>query len=183
MIRVNRVLQLLFVLGVTILVETRNFHDIRVIKKLERIRDMLKEILATDYEQERVADSSMTSPAYSRSFQPCMKLTSMADVDSVACKSTSDVRHLYNVKFQDGSLVVFLEDEAAVNNSRWEIPPISSWNYGKHNTFSLPVVRALGPMNITNHCRQYFDGTLHVVGRSAALDVHQACKCLHSFLP
>lgn len=178
MIRVKYILRLLFVLGIVHFVETRNFHDRRFMIKLERIGEILKVILATnghDDEMEHM-DSPVNPHHFSWMSKPCNRLLNTTDFDRVLCKSSMDVPHLYNVKLQGGSLVVFLEDEAAVNNSMWSLPTLSSWTHGKHQTLTVPVVRTVGPMNPTYHCRQYFNGTLHIVGRSSAHNVYHACK-------
>lgn len=93
------------------------------------------------------------------------------------CCQPLDVRHLYNVMIEKGKIILFLGDSPRTHSSQntRKIPPVMSIRTQSKSYFNMDVEERYGKMP-RDECKAYFDGTLHVLGRSTVKNVYHASK-------
>ena len=99
------------------------------------------------------------------------------DFPRVGCCHPQDVRHLHNVKIEDGSFIFFGTAKFT------QLPEIRS--FAKHGdapeTFQMEIKRRPSERFGGSQCTSVFDGTLHIFSRSLAHNVYHAT--VDNFLP
>ncbi len=108
----------------------------------------------------------------------CNNVKKDTDRIRVGCCTPSDVRHIYNVMIsQDGKMIIFQNPDSAASsrNNKLHLPPVSSVKQQAKINFNIPTEYRSEKLDISK-CTRYFNGTLHVVGRSTVKNVYHACK-------
>lgn len=93
---------------------------------------------------------------------------------STICCSPTDTRHIYNVLIEDRKLIFFVKKGSSKPVA--VLPPVMSTKRQSHINFNLPIEYREGPLEPDRHCKRYFNGTLHVPGRSTVHNIYHACK-------
>ena len=102
------------------------------------------------------------------------------DILRIVCCTPEDVRHLYNVLFEDQKVVGFTDLVNQKKISDHSLPPVTSVKKQRKENFNLPLEsRSISPDNLLNQgenspCKSYFNGTLHVIGASTMHNVYHA---------
>lgn len=91
--------------------------------------------------------------------------------DRTGCCTPSDVKHLFNVLVQDNKFVLFSEKPKTV-----KLPAVTSVKTQQKIHLNVPVSSINEKYSQSKQCTNYFDGTLHVVGRSTVKNVYHASK-------
>jgi hypothetical protein len=99
------------------------------------------------------------------------------DINRFSCCTPVDLRHIYNVQIKDGK-VIYFHNSNAKNNII--LPKIKSMKYQKAHFFHMEVDERPTSFNI-NNCKEYFNGTLHVVGRGTIKNVYHSLA--DNFIP
>lgn len=102
---------------------------------------------------------------------------SIDDSDSkTGCCMPTDVRHIYNVKILSGKMLFFRDPtaiKAAGNRSSpIVLPGVKSVKQQQEVYFKMPVEEVDRLMDPRVDCSDFFEGTLHVVGRGTAKNVY-----------
>lgn len=127
----------------------------------------------------------------------CKHVRDENDRNRVGCCTPSDVRHLYNVMIsKEGNMVIFQNPDAAADtttststtstvtssksttirgSNKGQLPAISSVKQQAKINFNMPIEYRSEKMDM-RQCTKYFNGTLHVIGRSTVKNVYHACK-------
>lgn len=154
-------------------------------------------------EQKSYSNSSFIVSSFS---ELCSKLPEKEIERRIGCCQPLDTRYLYNVMFGKGKIIMFTGEKGAdIFKSSKEAPVVgtpstssgpSISSQGKGSNHLLPPVRSIrlqveskfnvdietrtGPLPLSQ-CKEYFDGTLHVVGRSTVKNVYHALA--DNFIP
>lgn len=121
--------------------------------------------------------------------QLCSNVVSKADRRRLACCSQSNggVVFLKNVQIKGGKLVFFNDQATALTNLDGSariphrLPPIPSVVRRKNMPFNMPVEHKNYSF-VNAKCKSYFNGTLHVTGRSTTQNLYHARKYRHIFV-
>jgi hypothetical protein len=113
----------------------------------------------------------------------CYNLPGDDHKQRTGCCQPLDVRHLYNVMIEKGKLILFLGDTPHTHSSQnaRKIPPVMSIKSQSKSYYNMNVEERYGKMP-RDECKSYFDGTLHVIGRSTVKNVYHASKNLHLYI-
>jgi hypothetical protein len=87
-----------------------------------------------------------------------------------ACCTPSDVRIVRNVLIHQKELHLF------TNSPVGGFPTVDSVKQQATLKFGLPVKSRSEAFDMNKHCKSYFNGTLHVIGRSTVHNVYHASK-------
>lgn len=108
------------------------------------------------------------------------------DILRIVCCTPEDVRHLFNVLFEDQKIVGFTDLVNMKKISDHSLPPVTSVKKQRKENFHLPLesrfLNAVSEDNFLNNkeknspCKSYFNGTLHVIGASTMHNVYHAGK-------
>ncbi len=107
------------------------------------------------------------------------------DILRIVCCTPEDVRHLFNVLFEDQKVVGFTDLVNMKKISDHSLPPVTSVKKQRKENFNLPLesrlLNAASEYNILTQgknspCKSYFNGTLHVIGASTMHNVYHAGK-------
>ena len=106
------------------------------------------------------------------------------DILRIVCCTPEDVRHLYNVLFENQKIVGFTD---SVNKKKGSdhnlLPSVTSVKKQRKENFNLPLeYRSLKATfqddnridGKNSPCKSYFNGTLHVIGASTMHNVYHA---------
>lgn len=91
--------------------------------------------------------------------------------DRTGCCTPSDVKHLFNVLVQDNKFVLFSEKPKTVR-----LPAVTSVKTQQKIHLNVPVSSINDKFSTSKQCLKYFNGTLHIVGRSTVKNVYHASK-------
>lgn len=123
----------------------------------------------------RVGNASSLPHFPHSQIQPIAPLcsTTISEKDQpIGCCLPTDVRHLYNVMIRNSKFFVFsnLDSEQSGDIN---IPPVVSVQMQQKRPFSMGVEIVHEPFPSAK-CSSFFNGTLHVIGRSTAHNVYHA---------
>ncbi len=90
--------------------------------------------------------------------------------ERMGCCYPTDVKVMHNVMLTRKRLTIFTNESL---KEPIAIPPIKSLHSQRPQLFTLPVEIDTGAFP-SSKCKSFFNGTLHVVGRSSALNVYHA---------
>ncbi len=90
--------------------------------------------------------------------------------DRMGCCQPTDMRYLHNVAVRKGKFVAFVGEKRILRNI--ELPPIVSLHMQKKVSFSMSVEENIDKFDPLHHCKTFFNGTLHVIGRTTAHNVY-----------
>ena len=91
--------------------------------------------------------------------------------DRTGCCTPSDVKHLFKVLVQDNKFVLFSEKPKPI-----KLPAVTSVKTQQKIHLNVPVLSINDKFSTSQQCKSYFNGTLHVVGRSTVKNVYHASK-------
>ena len=91
----------------------------------------------------------------------------------LGCCQPTDVRHLNNVKIQKGKFLVFTGQNG--HKKKTSIPNIVSVHTRQRITFSAEIEEVSEDFK-PSVCKEYFNGTLHVIGRVTAHNVYHTSE-------
>lgn len=91
--------------------------------------------------------------------------------DRTGCCTPSDVKHLFKVLVSDGKFVLFSEKPKTV-----KLPAVTSVKTQQKIHLNVPVTSINDKYSKSKQCLNYFNGTLHIVGRSTVKNVYHASK-------
>jgi hypothetical protein len=121
----------------------------------------------------------------------CKHVKDEVDRTRIGCCTPNDVRHLYNAMIsKDGKMVMFQKPDTASRTSTSSslqsfnaiasskpggsvLPTISSVKQQAKINFNMPIEYRNEHLDISK-CTRYFNGTLHVIGRSTVKNVYHA---------
>jgi len=138
------------------------------------IREVLDETLSLFREKVVVKASDISGSSFTEVREICRSLRNSEDYRRVGCCVPNDIRHVYNVLIENKKLIFFRPDSSSPGLGT--LPPVSTVKAQKKQNFNLPIEYRDGPMIPSQHCSRYFNGTLHIPGRSTVHNVYHACK-------
>lgn len=107
-------------------------------------------------------------------------------IKRTGCCSPSDVRHIYNAMIQEGKLILFKRPNnnynSSNNNNNYNdnnnliLPPVTSVKKMEKDNFNIPINEKYLSFNEKIPCKYYFNGTLHIIGKSTIHNVYHAGK-------
>lgn len=133
----------------------------------EVVKECISQLLSSEKSPEYYEFNAPTVPIQDK----CHGLPLNAS-ERIGCCYPNDVKVLYNVMILNKKLVLH-SSKTQIEVPR--VPPVKSLHAQKLTDFNLPISTEIGPFP-TRSCKHYFNGTLHVVGRSTALNVYHASK-------
>ena len=92
-------------------------------------------------------------------------------ISRTGCCSPSDVRHIYNAMIKDEKLVLF---KRSATGKVFTLPPVTSVKKMERDNFNIPIISEDLRKNENLPCKYYFNGTLHVIGKSTIHNVYHA---------
>lgn len=121
---------------------------------------------------------STSSSKYTEVMNVCDNVKDLSeDAKRTVCCTPHDVRHLHHVKIQKGKFI-FFQDPTSTAKLVTKFPPVSSVKQQNKMDFNMEVMEVKSEaMQPQQHCDKYYDGTLHVIGRSTVKNVYHASKC------
>jgi hypothetical protein len=93
-------------------------------------------------------------------------------VKRTACCTPSDVKHLYDVLVHNGKFVLFSDKP----QSSVKLPAVTSVKTQQKVNYNVDIEYRNEAFVPLTHCTSYFNGTLHVVGKSTIKNVYHASK-------
>lgn len=138
------------------------------------VREVLDETLSVFQEKVVVKASHIAGSAFTEVREVCHNFLNTADYGRVGCCVPNDIKHLYNVMIENRKLIFFRPDSSSPGLGT--LPPVSTVKAQKKHNFNLPIEYRDGPLIPSKHCTRYFNGTLHIPGRSTVHNVYHACK-------
>lgn len=104
----------------------------------------------------------------------CDKLQLPEEQKRTACCTPSDVKHLHNVLLTGNKFVMFTND----SSQKYNLPGVTSVRTQQKINFFMGVENRNGTFSFSSpQCNNgYFNGTLHIVGKSTVKNVYHACK-------
>ena len=96
-----------------------------------------------------------------------------------ACVQPHGAHYIHNTMISNGKFIVFYDNAThAKLAGNMELPTIVSMHMQKRYSFSMPMEKRIGvfppPECTGSHSDRYFDGTLHVTGRSTVKNVYHS---------
>lgn len=99
------------------------------------------------------------------------------ELGRLGCCAPSDAIYLENVIVKNGKFVVHLGHNHSHPAKSYSLPGVKSVHMQRPVTFSMQVDQKHGLLS-QRHCTSFFNGTLHVFGRSTTHNVYHASKRL-----
>lgn len=140
------------------------------------IREVLDETLSLFREKVIVKASDISGSIFTEIREVCHNIRNTNDYNRVGCCVPNDVKHIYNVLIENKKLIFFRPDSSSPGLGT--LPPVSTVKAQKKHNFNLPIEYRDGPLIPSKHCSRYFNGTLHIAGRSTVHNVYHACKLI-----
>jgi hypothetical protein len=88
----------------------------------------------------------------------------------IGCCQPKDSRILYNVIAKHGKFLAYL-GAAPTKSREFDLPPIKSLHVQVPVTYSMKVEERYSNFE-EKYCKSYFNGTLHVIGRTTAHNIY-----------
>lgn len=101
----------------------------------------------------------------------------MDDMHRFSCCAPIDLRHMYNVQILDNKVIFFNGKDAKRDIV---LPKIKSMKFQRAHFFHMEVEERQKNFDLKD-CKEYFNGTLHVIGRGTVKNVYHSIA--DNFIP
>jgi hypothetical protein len=103
----------------------------------------------------------------------CMHAIERSMLQRTGCCTPSDVKHIHNAMFLNKQLVLFNDNSKLHDKLNIPLPVVTSVRAQQKLNFHVKTIVKTEKFNKLN-CKSFFNGTLHVVGRSTSKNVYHA---------